>query len=109
MTGGFFTQLGPPERRALLDVDRQKIGFGEFSGTTHVTSSSLVVPHGLSWTPKAVVVQPATPNGATADDRFTSANVTAITSTTFTIGRCISHNASLLADTFVTGYWAAFA
>lgn len=83
-------------------------GFGSFSGTTNA-SSQLVVTHNLGWTPSVVIVQPGTPNGASTNDRFVSANVTNISSTTFTIGRCVSQDGSLFLSSAVTGYWAAFA
>lgn len=81
---------------------------GTFSGTTNGTTSALVVTHGLPWTPLRVIVQPAFPNGGSPGARFVSANVTAVSSTTFTIGRCIAQDGSLLTSTVVSGYWVAF-
>lgn len=86
----------------------QRWADGTFGGTTNGTTSALVVTHNLPWTPTKVLVQPATPNGGSTNVRFVSANVTAISSTTFTIGRCVSQDGSLLTATAVTGFWVAF-
>jgi hypothetical protein len=86
-----------------------RIGFGTYSGTTNGTTSALVVTHGLAFTPTQVIVQPATPNGVTGSDRYVTSNVTAITDTTFTIGRCVAQDGTLLTGVAVTGYFIAIA
>jgi hypothetical protein len=78
---------------------------GSHSGTT-TTSGAITVTHNLSMPTHTVVISPTSPNGTNQSTRWVGWNVTSTSSNSFTIGRCVAQDGTLLTSTSVSFRYA---